>query len=261
MRIAPFFIWLISILLFSIASVFLPFYRKFFYILIAGHLPILAAGIRNIRLQFFGKVFIHIKKKSNHIALTFDDGPDPNLTPDILNILKKHTMKATFFIISARAEQYPDMVKQCFNEGHIIACHDLTHSVFSNFRTSEPLLRDLNKSRDIIQSIMGKKPSLYRPPMGLTNPHVPGILKKLNMYCIGWSKSAGDAGNRRLVKINKISTLAGAGEVILLHDTLPNPEYKQEILSQIDKLCTSIKLKKLEPVGIDEMFDIQAYES
>ena len=82
-----------------------------------------------------------------------------------------------------------------------------------------------------IKNIIGKKPLLYRPPVGLMNPHVPGVLKKFNMRCIGWSKSAGEAGNRRLAKINKISTLAGAGEVILLHDTLPNPEYKQASLA------------------------------
>ena len=80
------------------------------------------------------------------------------------------------------------------------------------------------------------------------------------MYCIGWSKSAGDAGNKRLTKINKISTLADAGEVILLHDTLPNPEYKQEILSQLDTLCSSITSQKLSAVSVAEMFDIQAYK-
>ena len=260
MRITPFFIWLSSIILILIASIFLPSYRSYLLIVIAGHLPILAAGIKNIRIQFFGKAYFRIAKRSNKIALTFDDGPDPNLTPDILSVLKKHNMKATFFIISNRAKQYPDIVKQCFNEGHTIACHDLTHSVLSNFRTTKPLLRDLNKSRDIIQNIIGKKSLLYRPPVGLMNPHVPGVLKKLNMYCIGWSKSAGDAGNRKISKICKINTLAGEGEVILLHDTLPNPEYKQKILNQLDKLCISIKTKKFEPVSIEEMFDIQAYK-
>ena len=259
MRITPFFIWLISILFFFIASIFIQTYRYYLYVIIATHLPILAWGIKNIRTQFFGKVLFHNPNKPDHIALTFDDGPDPSLTPDILNTLKKHNMKATFFVISNRAKQYPGIVKQCLNEGHTIACHDLSHSVFSNFRTAKPLLRDLNKSRDIIQNIIGKKPLLYRPPVGLMNPHVPGVLKKLNMSCIGWSKSAGDAGNRRSSKISKINTLAGEGEVILLHDTLPNPGYKQEVLSQLDKLCISIKSKKFEPVGVEEMFDIQAY--
>ena len=260
MRITPFIIWLISILLFSLASFFIPFYRKFLYFFIAGHLPVLAAGIKNIRSQFFGKVFFRISKKSNRIALTFDDGPDPNLTPDILNTLKKHNIKATFFVIANQAEQYVDIVKQCFDQGHTIACHDLNHSVFSNFRTTKPLLRDIGKAQHIIERIIGKKPLLYRPPVGLMNPHIPKVLNKLNMHCIGWSKSAKEAGNRRLSKINQINTLAGPGEVILLHDTLHNPEYKQEILNQIEKLCRSIKDQNLKAVSIDELFDIQAYD-
>ena len=134
------------------------------------------------------------------------------------------------------------------------------HSVFSNFRTTAPLLRDISKAQQIIERIIGKKPLLYRPPAGLMNPHLPKALNKLNMQCIGWSKSAGDAGNRRLSKIYRINTLAGRSEVILLHDVLPNPKYKQEILNQLKKLCSSITDQNLKAIGVDEMFDIQAYE-
>lgn len=230
------------------------------YLLIAAHFPIFAIGIKNMRMQFFGRVYWRMSNKSNNIALTFDDGPDPKLTLDILNTLKKHNIKATFFIIGIKAEQHPDIVKQCFDEGHIIACHDLKHSVFSNFRTTAPLLHDISKAQHIIKRIIGKNCLLYRPPVGLMNPHIPKVLNKLNMHCIGWSKSTVDAGNRRLTKINQIGTLTGPGEVILLHDILPNQEYKQEILNQLDKLCISIKAQKLEAVSIDELFDIQAYE-
>lgn len=230
------------------------------YVLIAAHFPLFAIGIKNMRLQFFGEVYWRASNKSNKIALSFDDGPDPNLTPDIMSVLKTHNINATFFIIGTRAEQYPGIVKQCFDEGHTIACHDLKHSIFSNFRTTAPLLHDIGHAQHIIERIIGKKPLLYRPPVGLTNPHVPKALRKLNMHCIGWSKSVGDAGNRKLSKIYRINTLASQGDIILLHDILPNPEYKQEILKQLDKLCSSIKSKELVAVSINEMFNIQAYE-
>ena len=260
MRITPFITWLSSIIFLFIVSIFLPFYRMLLYLLIAAHFPIFAIGIKNMRMQFFGKVYFHISKRSNKIAITFDDGPDPNLTHDIINVLKKHNIKATFFIIANQAEQHADIVKKCFDEGHTIACHDLKHSVFSNFRTTAPLLRDISKAQHVIERIIGRKPLLYRPPVGLMNPHVLKALHKLNMQCIGWSKSAGDAGNRRISKIYRINTLSGQGEVILLHDTLPNPKYKQEILNQLEKLCCSIKDQNLEAVSINEMFNIQAYE-
>ena len=260
MRLTPFITWLSSLILFFIISIFSPFYRKPLYVLIAAHFPVLAIGIKNIRMQFFGRVHWRRSNKSENVALTFDDGPDPNLTPDILNTLKKHNTKATFFVIGNQAEQHPDIVKQCFDEGHTIACHDLKHSIFSNFRTTAPLLRDISKAQHAIERIIGRKPLLYRPPAGLMNPHVLKALNKLNMQCIGWSKSAKDAGNRRLSKIRQINTLAGPGEVLLLHDTLPNTRYKKDILNQLEKLCSSIKDQNLVAVSINEMFNIQAYE-
>lgn len=230
------------------------------YLLIVAHFPLFAIGIKNMRVQFFGKVHCRISSESNKIALTFDDGPDPNLTIDILNILKKYKIKATFFVVGIQAEKYAVILKQCFDAGHIIACHDLKHNIFSNFRTTAPLILDISKAREIISNAIGKKPLLYRPPVGLMNPHTLKTLNKLNMQCIGWSKSVNEAGNRRIDKIKRIKNLTGSGEVILLHDILPIPEYKQEILHQIEELCASIKAQKLEPVGIDELFGIQAYE-
>ncbi len=217
-------------------------------------------GIKDFRMQFFGKVLYRGSPKSKKIALTFDDGPDPNLTPDILKILKMYSAKATFFVVAARAAKYPDILKQCYTEGHTIACHDLTHSLFSNFRTLSPFLRDISKAQDVIMNIINKKPLLYRPPEGLMNPHLPVALKKLKMQCIGWSKSTTEAGNRRLNRIKLIKNLSSPGEVILLHDILPKPEYKQEFLKALDMLSISIRNRGLETVGVEEMFDIKAYE-
>ncbi len=224
------------------------------------HIPVFTFGIKNMRFRFFGKTYCSISKRINKIALTFDDGPDPELTPDILAVLKKHDIKATFFVVGVRAEKYPDMVKKCFDEGHTIANHDLSHSIFSNFRTTAPLVHDISKARQIIQTIIGKETLLYRPPVGLMNPHTLKALRKLDMECIGWSRSAGDAGNRRLNKIRHIKSLAGPGQVVMMHDCLPKPQYKTEIINQIEKLCISLKEQDLEAVTVDEMFGLQAYK-
>ena len=260
MQVTPFFVWSITLSLTLISSLFFPQYRMPLFIVCILHLLLFIRGIVNIRSQFFCACFCRASKTSNKTALTFDDGPEPNLTIDILNILKKHSMKATFFVIGAKASRFPEIVKQCFDAGHTIACHDLTHTNFSNFRMSRALNRDISKAQHIINDIIGKKPILYRPPVGLMNPHVPGALKKLGMHCVGWSKKASDGGNRRIQGIIRIKTLSGAGEVILLHDSLPNPDYKESVLKQIDELCLSIKQLKLEAILVQDMFHIRAYE-
>lgn len=260
MHITPFIIWSTSLAAFIVASIILPRFRLLLLSLCAAHIPVFILGIKNIGMQFFGRVLCKPSKKDNTIALTFDDGPDPELTPDILDILKKHSVKATFFIIGVRAQKHPVIVKRCFNEGHTIACHDLTHSAFCNFRTTQPMILDISKANKIISLIIGKKPLLYRPPVGLMNPHTLKALKKLRMNCIGWSKKAGDAGNRRLDNVKRIHTLDVPGEVVLLHDCLPKPAFKKEILNQVDKLCRRIKKQKINTVGVEEIFGIDGYE-
>jgi len=260
MHVTPFFVWLITLPLTCAASLIFPLFRAPLFLVLAIHFLLFIRGIFNIRAQFFCACYCRGRKNSGQLALTFDDGPDPGLTPDILNLLNRHAMKATFFVIADKAKRHPEIVRQCFDAGHTIACHDLNHSNFSNFRMGAALIRDLSKAQNIINAIIGKKPLLYRPPVGLMNPHVPGALKKLGMQCIGWSKKASDRGNRRMRGINRIKTLAGAGEVILLHDAMPNPDYKEAVLKQIDDLCLSIKQNEIKTVTIQEMFHIQAYE-
>jgi len=77
---------------------------------------------------------------------------------------------------------------------------------------SKALLRDISESRRVIEAIIHKKPLLYRPPVGLMNPHVPGVLKQLRMHCIGWNKSIRDAGNRRQKTIYTIPQISATGQ-------------------------------------------------
>ncbi len=259
MRVTPFPIWLVSFVVTTLGAVFLPGLRTLLSLVAITHIPVFTFGIKNMRLRFFGKTYCSVSKKVNKIALTFDDGPDPELTPDILAVLKKHDIKATFFVVGVHAEKYPDMVKKCFDEGHTIANHDLSHSIFSNFRITAPLVRDISKARQIIQTIIEKETLLYRPPVGLMNSHTLKALRRLGMFCIGWSRSAGDAGNRRLNKIRQINSLAETGQVVMMHDYLPKPQYKQEIINQIEQLCTSLKEQNIETVTVDELFGLQAY--
>lgn len=260
MSITPFTIWRI-LFLGSVFSLFLfPPWKILFCALTVLHITVFSFGMKSWWMQFFGKVFYRRSSVTMNIAVTFDDGPDPAITNDILDILKTWNMTATFFVIGIKAKRYPEIVKRCFNEGHCIACHDLTHSNYANFRFTKSMTHEIAQTQEIIKSIIGKKPRLYRPPVGLLNPHTLKVMKKLGMYCIGWTKSAGEAGNQRKTRISRISTLAKRGEVVLLHDVLPKPALKQEILLQLNQFCANIKQKELFPVDIATFFSLPAYE-
>jgi peptidoglycan/xylan/chitin deacetylase (PgdA/CDA1 family) len=257
----PFRFWISSVVVIVAAFYLLPTVRPLILLLFVPYLAVFVWGIIDLRSQFFLKAYIRNRDETSGVCLTFDDGPDPDLTSEVIERLSRYAMKATFFVIAERAVKYPALVKQAHDRGHIIACHDLSHGAFSNLRFSSSMINDFAAAQKIIQNIIGKKPLLYRPPVGLANPHLGTALSRLSMYCIGWSRSARDGGNRRLNKIRCIAKLAKAGEVVLLHDCLPKPDYKKEYLDQLEKLLESVKAKGLSTLGIDEMFDIPAYQA
>ncbi len=236
-----------------------PQYRVFSLTLLLMHIPVLIWGIIDIRNSFFCQAFCHKNGEQSSLALTFDDGPDPEITPEILDLLKKFGYTATFFLIAKRAERYPDLVKRIIDEGHTIACHDLDHRYTCNFRLTAAMVRDISAARDILKKISGKTVQLYRPPVGLTNPHLNTALKKLNMECIGWSGSVRDGGNRFPKTFHLIPELARPGSVILLHDTVPVPEYKSDFLIQLENLFISIQEKKLRTASLQSLFSLQPY--
>jgi peptidoglycan/xylan/chitin deacetylase (PgdA/CDA1 family) len=259
MFVTPYMFWRLATVASVAGYIFFTEYRLLSSMVITVLVFVFAYGIKNIRSQFFGKVFY----KSNNsllIALTFDDGPDPNITPCILAILKAYSIKATFFVVGIKAQRHPGLVRQCFDEGHTIACHDLHHSFYSNFRLKRQLIRDITLSRLIVKNIIGKEPLFYRPPVGLMNPNVVQALRGLGMRCIGWNASAVEAGNRRIKQIKKIHTLSKPGAIVLLHDVLPKNEYKDGILREVESLCKEIKKSAIAAVTVDEMLGITAYQ-
>ena len=223
-------------------------------------LMLFAWGICDLRTQFFMRTYWRGDRHTRQVALTFDDGPDPAITGDILDILAKHEIAATFFVVGTNCEQHPDLVKRAQREGHTIACHDLFHSNLSNFRLARKAMREIELSLDIVERIIGRRPKLYRPPVGLMNPRIAAALTHLDLACIGWSRRGHESGNRRIRGIRRISRLGGPGDVVLLHDTVPVPAYKDMIVEQIDQLCGRIRVSGLEMVGVDKLFQLDAYE-
>jgi Predicted xylanase/chitin deacetylase len=256
----PYTTWTCLSIFTCVAYFLFPEYREVICVLVCALLAVFVRGIISIRSNFFCKALCNKPGETEILCLTFDDGPDPGLTSNVLELLGRYGFTATFFVVGNKAANHPEIVKKAFDLGHTIACHDLSHSNFSNFRMSRALLRDISASQNIIEGIIGKKPLLYRPPIGLINPHVPGVLKQLNMQCIGWNKSVRDAGNRRGKRFKVIPKLAQPGSIILLHDCLPKQKLKMDFLEHLEKLLQAIKKKGLRAVGVGELLDLKVYE-
>lgn len=152
------------------------------------------------------------------IALTFDDGPDPEFTPLLLDLLKKYNIKGTFFVLGRKAEKYPDLIQRMHNEGHLVGIHNYVH--WSNALMSPKRVREqVNKTANVINRIIGEKAFYYRPPWGVINLFDFFLMKQFRM--ILWSVIVGDwksSGGKQKIKQRSLSKLRG-GAVIVLHDS------------------------------------------
>lgn len=219
-------------------SVFLAFASILLWIVITF------IGVISLKSGIFGSSLTR-KSRSKSIFLTFDDGPDPVLTPKVLDILKDKDIKASFFLIACKAQKYPELVKRIVEEGHTIGSHDLTHPWWSNFRTTKSLRRDISESVKILESLSGQKINLYRPPVGLSNPQMHSVCRKLNLTITGWSRSARDGGNRFSEAIRHLSAIPLIpGEIVLLHDTAPNLYNRGLLIAALETIISRINRER-----------------
>jgi peptidoglycan-N-acetylglucosamine deacetylase len=153
------------------------------------------------------------------VAFTFDDGPDPNWTPQVLQVLKESGAQATFFLIGEKAKGHPELVRQIAADGHEIGNHTLTHSFFW-WRSTLGYQHEILETNRILKSITGRSPSLFRPPRGLLGKNHKRFLAQAKLDPIFWSVNPKDwAVFRKRSLAERILKSIHRGAIILMHDS------------------------------------------
>ena len=216
------------------------------------YIGIISVAVTSIRMQFFCKALCHGHRNQRKIAFTFDDGPDPQTTPALIELLGKHKIKATFFVIGAKAEKHPDIIKQLTDAGHLVANHSYTHPWYCNFLFGRTLEKQILRTKTMLKKITGSDSTFFRPPMGLTNPHYRRILEKNNMTIVGWDIRTFDKYRKKHQIVEKIFKKKRNGNIILMHDCGVSIEKLQYIITTVaEKLHT----QGYSFVTIDKMVD------
>jgi peptidoglycan-N-acetylglucosamine deacetylase len=155
----------------------------------------------------------------NEFALTIDDGPDPAVTPRVLDLLERHAARATFFCIGKLAERHPDLCREIVRRGHAIENHSQHHR--HNFSLLGPrgLARELQASQDTLARLSGERPVFFRAPAGLRNFFLEPVLARFGLHLASWSARGFDTriGDPDRVKASLLRGLE-AGAILLLHD-------------------------------------------
>ncbi|WP_397536505.1 polysaccharide deacetylase family protein [Rummeliibacillus pycnus] len=180
-----------------------------------------------------GQVLWDIQTEEKVIALTFDDGPDPRYTPEILDLLEKYDAKATFFVLGRSAEKYPKIIERAYDEGHELANHTYSHPFKAR---GKKLVDELKKTNDIIQGITGYSPVLFRPVGGIYTDEMINTAQKSGFKVVIWSwhldtQDWKSPGVRKIVR--KVLKGTTPGDVILFHDGGGNRTQTIKALEQI----------------------------
>ena len=155
----------------------------------------------------------------NEIALTIDDGPDPSVTPQVLELLDRYAAQATFFCIGEKAARHPDLCREIVRRGHAVENHSQHHRHHFSLLGRSAITRELQAAQNTLTAITGQHPLFFRAPAGLRNPLLDPVLTRMGLRLASWSARGFDtrSGDSERVK-NKLLRGLHAGAILLLHD-------------------------------------------
>ncbi|WP_340115057.1 polysaccharide deacetylase family protein [Maribellus mangrovi] len=211
-----------------------------------AYLILLIAGSSYLRLQYYMPVKNQLNDKTK-VALTFDDGPDSEVTPQLLAVLERHNVKASFFCIGEKIEKNKELAQRIVAEGHILGNHSYHHSNYFPIYSVTNICNELDKTNILIEEIAKQKNVYFRPPFGVTNPSIAKAVKKMNLKAIGWNVRTFDTVRRNEKLLKKLNKKITGGEIILFHDT------HIALVEIVDSFIESCKKKGLEFITIQNI--------
>lgn len=205
--------------------------------------------------QWYGRTFAGLPRGSKQLALTYDDGPNDPYTLQLLEVLARHNVRATFFLIGRYVTQRPDIARELVKAGHAIGNHTFSHPNLI-FASSRQTKLELQRCEQALNDAIGQHSSLFRPPFGGRRPGTLRMARRLGLEPIMWRVSGHDWKGRPAEYVeNKIRRQVRGGDVILLHDgghTAFGADRSQTVIAT-DRLIPWYKSQGYEFVTIPEM--------
>ncbi|HYN78145.1 MAG TPA: polysaccharide deacetylase family protein [Lamprocystis sp. (in: g-proteobacteria)] len=228
--------------------------------LAANHLALTALGLWP-RSRGLGPNWVRLPAAAavGHIAITIDDGPDPEVTPAVLDLLDRFNACASFFCIGAMAQRYPDLCRDIIRRGHAVENHGQHH--YRHFAILGPrrMAREIAAGQDSLAALTGQRPCFFRPTAGLRNPFLEPILTRHGLYLASWTRRGYDTRNRNSDHVvDRLTHHLASGDILLLHDgnaarTLAG---QPMILTVLPRVLEAAVAAGLKPITLRTALDI-----
>ena len=190
-------------------------------VIAANHVVLTAAGLWP-RSRLLGPNLLRLPPQAasrREVSLTLDDGPDPEVTPAVLDLLDRYNARASFFCIGTRARRFPDLCREIVRRGHSIENHTEHHSHTFSLLGMRGFAREIGAGQETIASIVGQRPVFFRAPAGLRNPLLEPVLARMGLHLTAWTRRGFDTVTRdpKTVARRLLRGLA-ARDILLMHD-------------------------------------------
>ena len=193
----------------------------------------------------------------NEIALTFDDGPDPDITPRVLDLLDAAGQKASFYVVGERATKYPHVIQDIVKRGHAVENHSHHHTHSFAFYSSSRLHRELDAAQQAIADVTGSLPRFFRAPMGFRTPFLDPVIARLGLHYTSWTRRGFDSTAKHSAQVlRRLVTGLQAGDILLLHDgsMLRTRRERAIVLDVLPDLLKNISDRGLKSVTLRDAY-------
>lgn len=223
--------------------------------IVAATVAFFAYAIAAPKSQFFAPVLNRLTDGERAVALTFDDGPDPVVTPRVLDVLHAYGAHATFFVVGERAARHPELIRRMRAEGHAVGTHTQHHRLRFHFGSRAYVRREIVEAVDEVGSILSESPALFRPPQGLRTPYFSSGWRTVSgQVCVTWSVRGLDSLRTTAAAIvRRIEARLVPGAIIALHDGvgLGGSMDREPTLAALPRIFAACRVRDLRCVALE----------
>ena len=223
----------------------------------SGRDPLQPVDLRILQKRYPEIFFLQGPTDQKRVALTFDDGPDPRFSNDVLDVLKQYNVPATFFVLGSKAVANPEIVKRMQNEGHVIGNHTYAHPNLVKESDLGTLEREVTRTEDALNDIIGYRTKLFRPPYGFLYNELVEKLREMNYYVIGWSVDSLDwqEDPPEVITSNVVDNIQ-PGAIILMHDGAEPGGDRTNTIESLHQIIPKLQEQGYEFVTVPELLNI-----
>jgi peptidoglycan/xylan/chitin deacetylase (PgdA/CDA1 family) len=228
--------------------------------LVANHLFLGAVGMWP-RSTLLGANLTRLPPAAAHraeIALTFDDGPDPEVTPRVLDMLEERGIHATFFCIAETALRHPELCREIARRGHAVENHSRSHSLAFAMMGLGATRTDLALAQAALTELSGRPPRFFRPPAGFRSPLLDPVLHELGLRLVSWTRRGYDTRHNDAQRVAaRLETGLAAGDILLLHDghSARTVAGAPVVLEVLPRILDATQFRGLKPVTLQQAID------